>query len=107
MIPDNDAHEVDNSVRSNAYEVALIDGNRTSNDDGSYLMEDAFAGGDLKIDVPLPLQIKIDLGNGEYANILAHKNSNSRELAMDFCRTRNLTHAIIEPLSLKIKNNID
>ena len=36
-------------------------------------------------DDPLPLVIKIDLGEGAFANINCAKNSNPLELATKFC----------------------
>ena len=54
--------------RSQAYEVALID-DRISRE-GSFLMDDLPLD-NLMIDEPEPLSIKIDLGGGKFASILA------------------------------------
>lgn len=62
--------------------------------------------GDLTLDEPLPLTIRIDLGVGKSANITALKHSDPRELALKFCEDHSLPEAIIEPLCIRITTNM-
>ena len=58
-------------------------------------------------DDPLPLVIKIDLGDGNFANINCAKNSNPLELATKFCQEQQLPDSIIGPLCNRIQANIE
>jgi hypothetical protein len=76
--PDSRIEDVGRQERSNAYEVGLID-NQLEN--GGCLWLDDFQLENLTIDEPQPLIIKIDLGGGKFASIVAQKNSNPLKLA--------------------------
>ena len=62
-----------NQNRSNAYEVALVD-KRLSNEGSCFFIEDGNLE-NLTISEPEPLNIRIDLGGGNFASVTAHKHS--------------------------------